>query len=75
MAQMATAESPMPASTPSEAMTPLDTQMHSVNGEITQDTIEYAKKGIRALIESTRAFHGLPDKRFVVTNIFGTAHA
>jgi hypothetical protein len=39
-------------------------------------TIENAKLGIRALIESTRAFHGLDNtKRIIVTNVFGTAHA
>lgn len=36
---------------------------------------EFAKKGIRALIESTRSFHGLGDKRPIITNVFGTAHA
>lgn len=44
-------------------------------GEIPLEVIEYAKKGIRAIIESTRAFHNLDDKRFVITNVFGTAHA
>lgn len=37
--------------------------------------LHYARKGIQALIESTRAFHNLEDKRFVITNVFGTAHA
>ena len=32
-------------------------------------------KGVKALIESTRAFHGVEDKRFIITNVFGTAHA
>ena len=36
---------------------------------------DYARKGVRALIESTQAFHGLGDRRPIVTNIFGTAHA
>jgi len=44
-------------------------------GEITNELIENAAKGIRALIESTRPFHNLQDKRFVITNVFGTAHA
>lgn len=35
----------------------------------------YAREGIRALIESTRAFHGLEDRRPVLINAFGTAHA
>lgn len=43
--------------------------------QITPAMIEYAKMGIKALVESTRAFHGLPEKRFIVTNIFGTSHA
>jgi hypothetical protein len=35
-----------------------------------------ARMAIEALIESTRAFHGLPiDERYIVTNIFGTVHA
>lgn len=37
--------------------------------------IELARKGIVALIESTRAFQGLGDKRPIITNVFGTAHA
>ncbi len=37
--------------------------------------LDYAKKGIKALIESTRSFHGLGDKRPIITNVFGTAHA
>lgn len=43
--------------------------------DIDPQILGYAEKGIRALIESTRAFHGLEDKRFVITNVFGTAHA
>ncbi|UKZ72974.1 hypothetical protein TrVFT333_000611 [Trichoderma virens FT-333] len=37
--------------------------------------IELARKGIVALIESTKSFHGLGDKRPIITNVFGTAHA
>lgn len=37
--------------------------------------LSFAKKGIRALIESTKAFHGLKERRFIITNVFGTAHA
>ncbi|KAM0361002.1 hypothetical protein ACHAPK_011813, partial [Fusarium culmorum] len=44
-------------------------------GDIDPQVLELAKKGIKALIESTRAFHGLGDKRPIITNIFGTAHA
>jgi hypothetical protein len=43
--------------------------------DIDPQIIAYAQKGIRALIESTRAFHNIEDKRFVITNVFGTAHA
>ncbi|GKU08132.1 unnamed protein product [Fusarium langsethiae] len=43
--------------------------------DIDPRVVELAKKGIKALIESTRAFHGLGDKRPIITNIFGTAHA
>ena len=43
--------------------------------EFSRETIDYAKMGIQALVESTRAFHNVEDKRFVVTNVFGTAHA
>ncbi|KAK3933897.1 hypothetical protein QBC46DRAFT_274875, partial [Diplogelasinospora grovesii] len=44
-------------------------------GDIPEQVIEYAAKGILALIESTRAFHNVEDKRFIITNVFGTAHA
>lgn len=42
---------------------------------VTVLTVELAQRGIRALVRSTRAFHGLPDQRFVISNVFGTAHA
>ncbi|EXL65923.1 hypothetical protein FOPG_17879 [Fusarium oxysporum f. sp. conglutinans race 2 54008] len=45
------------------------------HSDIDPEVIELAKKGIKALIESTRAFHGLGDKRPIITNVFGTAHA
>ncbi|KAF4332503.1 hypothetical protein FBEOM_13698 [Fusarium beomiforme] len=45
------------------------------HGDIDRQDVELAKKGIKALIESTRAFHGLGDKRPIITNVFGTAHA
>lgn len=35
----------------------------------------HARKGVRALVQSTQAFHGLGDKRPIITNVFGTAHA
>jgi hypothetical protein len=46
--------------------------------EIDPKVLDYAKKCIKALINSTKAFHGLgnPGKvRLIVTNIWGTAHA
>jgi hypothetical protein len=46
-----------------------------VPSDLDPSLIEFAKKGIKALIESTRAFHGLGDKRPIITNVFGTAHA
>ncbi|KAH8761579.1 hypothetical protein F5883DRAFT_678219, partial [Diaporthe sp. PMI_573] len=42
---------------------------------IDQVVFENAKKGIDAVIKSTMAFHGLEDRRFIITNVFGTAHA
>ena len=39
---------------------------------------EYARNGIKALVRSTTAFHGLGNptsQRLIVTNIWGTAHA
>ncbi|KAK7424360.1 hypothetical protein QQZ08_008618 [Neonectria magnoliae] len=45
------------------------------HNDIDPQVVELAKKGIKALIESTRAFHGLGDKRPIITNVFGTAHA
>ncbi|KAI7910407.1 hypothetical protein M0657_011385 [Pyricularia oryzae] len=34
-----------------------------------------AKRGINALVHSTKAFHNLAERRYIVTNIFGTAQA
>ncbi|KAJ9131258.1 Zn(2)-C6 fungal-type DNA-binding domain protein [Coniochaeta hoffmannii] len=42
---------------------------------IPTSVIQNAEKGVIALIQSTRAFHGLEPGRFVITNVFGTAHA
>ncbi|TLS20594.1 uncharacterized protein PpBr36_11311 [Pyricularia pennisetigena] len=36
---------------------------------------DIAKRGINALLHSTKAFHGLKETRYIVTNIFGTAQA
>ncbi|KAI8629930.1 hypothetical protein F5Y19DRAFT_63937 [Xylariaceae sp. FL1651] len=39
-------------------------------------TTHYAGLAIEALIESTRAFHGIDSgQRIIITNVFGTAHA
>lgn len=48
------------------------TRTHS---DIDAQVVDLARKGIKALIESTRAFHGLGEKRPIITNVFGTAHA
>lgn len=36
---------------------------------------DHAGKGIKALVQSTQAFHGLGPQRPIITNVFGTAHA
>ncbi|KAG6122998.1 hypothetical protein E4U14_002370 [Claviceps sp. LM454 group G7] len=43
--------------------------------EIPEAVKEYAKRGIKALIESTRALHNVGPDRPIITNVFGTAHA
>jgi len=46
--------------------------------EIDSMVLQYARNGIKALIFSTKAFHGLGDPakdRLIVTNVWGTAHA
>lgn len=43
--------------------------------EIPTAVIDFARRGIKALIESTRSFHGLGTERPIITNVFGTAHA
>ncbi|XP_044721337.1 fungal zn(2)-Cys(6) binuclear cluster domain-containing protein [Hirsutella rhossiliensis] len=43
--------------------------------DIDPKVVELAQRGIKALVESTRAFHGLGEKRPIITNVFGTAHA
>ncbi|KAF5572951.1 hypothetical protein FPCIR_14141 [Fusarium pseudocircinatum] len=57
-----------------------DTATYSVShiarkhDETSPQILELARKGIKALIEGCRAFHGLGDKRPIITNVFGTAH-
>ncbi|CAN8105783.1 unnamed protein product [Discula destructiva] len=53
-------------SVPSDATTPSD---------IPDFVIKLAERGVKAIMKSTEAFHGLKDKRFIITNVFGTAHA
>ncbi|KAM3075198.1 hypothetical protein ACMFMF_005877 [Clarireedia jacksonii] len=43
--------------------------------EIHPQALIYAKRGLKALIQSTTAFHGLGEGRLIVTNVWGTAHA
>jgi hypothetical protein len=47
-----------------------------LEGDLSFDSemIRHAKKGTEALIESSRAFHGLLGERFIDINLFGTAH-
>lgn len=54
---------------------PNATRIEDFNGT---KILEYAKNCVIALINSTTAFHGLgnpSEQRFIVTNIWGTAHA
>lgn len=43
--------------------------------DLDAELVSLAIKGIKALVESTRAFHGLGEQRPIITNVFGTAHA
>ncbi|KAM0285648.1 hypothetical protein ACHAQH_001354 [Verticillium albo-atrum] len=45
------------------------------HADINPEVVEYAREGIRALVQSTMAFHGLGDGRLILTNFFGTAMA
>jgi hypothetical protein len=50
------------------------TKIEDIDGKV----LEYARNGLKALIHSTRAFHGVGDPavdRLIVTNVWGTAHA
>lgn len=51
-----------------------DNNQDTIN-EISKTVLNNAIKGLNALQKSTQAFHGLHDKRFIITNPFGTAHA
>ncbi len=65
-------DSPMP---PSDFRSDVSVPTIGPNNDIPEDMKAYAIKGVRALIESTRAFHGLSESRFIITNVFGTSHA
>ncbi|KAM0236997.1 hypothetical protein ACHAP5_009193 [Fusarium lateritium] len=50
-------------------MTPWTDPKRSVYGEIDLRLVGLAKKGIKALVESTRAFYGLGDHRPIILNV------
>ncbi|XWX00702.1 hypothetical protein V2A60_008723 [Cordyceps javanica] len=52
----------------------IDPQARHVQ-DLDRRTLHHSEKAIKALVESTRAFHGLGDKRPIITNVFATAHA
>ncbi|CAJ2502421.1 Uu.00g098150.m01.CDS01 [Anthostomella pinea] len=75
---------PLPPSTyrsqppPPDAWASLGLEIGSPNvpSNVDPRTLNYARLAIQALVESTRAFHGMdPTQRIIVTNVFGTAHA
>ncbi|KAJ4161531.1 uncharacterized protein LMH87_007567 [Akanthomyces muscarius] len=52
----------------------IDPQARNVQ-DLNPHILVLAQKAIKALVESTRAFHGLDNKRPVITSVFSTAHA
>ncbi|KAI1344892.1 hypothetical protein F5Y15DRAFT_10362 [Xylariaceae sp. FL0016] len=75
-AQPPTAYQIQPASAATWDNLGLDAGSPSVPTHFDPRTIDYARLAIEALVESTRAFHGMdPNQRIIVTNVFGTAHA
>ena len=42
---------------------------------VSEKILKYTVLCIRAMENSTRAFHGMKDGRLIVTNVWGTAHA
>ncbi|OTB00677.1 hypothetical protein M426DRAFT_15268 [Hypoxylon sp. CI-4A] len=51
-------------------------EMDEIPRNIDHRVLHYAGLAIHALVESTRAFHGIPStQRIIITNVFGTAHA
>ncbi|CAK7238532.1 hypothetical protein SEUCBS140593_010783 [Sporothrix eucalyptigena] len=66
---------PVDPNTPREQQFGPDKLLIDVDtGSFSPISITLARRGIQALIESTRAFHSLPDRRFIITDVFGTAH-
>lgn len=59
----------------SEITVPVIAPEATTENDIDPKVIENAQKGVDALIQSTKAFHGLGPQRFIITNVFGTAHA
>jgi hypothetical protein len=59
----------------SEISVPVIGPEAKTESDIDPRVIENAEKGVYALIQSTKAFHGLGPQRFIITNVFGTAHA
>jgi hypothetical protein len=54
----------------------IDVGVGEVPSHIDPRALSYARLGIKALMESTRAFYGLEaGQRILVTNVFTTAHA
>lgn len=43
--------------------------------DISPKIMNYSRLCIRAMVDSTRAFHGMGEGRLIVTNVWGTAHA
>ncbi|KAK6206237.1 hypothetical protein QIS74_13656 [Colletotrichum tabaci] len=62
---------------PHDSSAPVGHGSHGIreHDELDPEVKAWAERGIKALIQSTRAFHGVDSKRLLVTNIFGTAHA
>ncbi|KAI1104510.1 hypothetical protein F4804DRAFT_188787 [Jackrogersella minutella] len=57
-----------------DTQAPLDLEDPPPNVDVR--ILKYAGLAINALVESTRAFHGIPSsQRIIITNVFGTAHA
>ncbi|KAI1211583.1 uncharacterized protein F4807DRAFT_473035 [Annulohypoxylon truncatum] len=51
-------------------------EMEEMPRNVDARILHYAGLAINALVESTRAFHGIPStQRIIITNVFGTAHA